>query len=187
MSGRQQAEPQQQPTQLNDDLASGPATMPDVRVIWTLRHHGWAFCSVSDDNTSAEVVVSYVTDGPEQLLRAVARLVLYETDTQAEFEAEPIVYRWFFHRHGNTVDIRLVEAADARTPEHDGNLIWHSQRSTTTLARTVIRAFDTVAADVGEIDYQTQWGRAFPRHELEALRTAWRTTTQSPRPSTKRS
>jgi hypothetical protein len=150
--------------------------MPGVRVMWTLRDHGWAFCSVSDDHTSAEAVVSYVTDGPEQLLRAVARIVLYETDTQAEFEAEPTVYRWFFHRHGNTIDVRLVEAADTRTAEHAGDLTWHSRQSITTLARAVIRAFDTVAADVGEIDYQTQWGRPFPRHELEGLRAAWRTT-----------
>lgn len=157
--------------------------MRGVRVIWTLRHHGWAFCSVSDDHTSAEAVVSYVTDGPEQLLSAVSRIVLYETDTQAEFEAEPTVYRWFFQRHGDTVDIRLVEAADSRTPEHAGNLIWHSRQPITTLAWTVIRAFDAVAADLGEVDYQTQWGRPFPRHELEALRAAWRTTTQRPRPS----
>jgi hypothetical protein len=61
--------------------------MPDVRLIWTLRYHGWAFCSVMDDDASAEAVASQVTDGPEQLLRAVARVVLYETDTQAEFEA----------------------------------------------------------------------------------------------------
>jgi hypothetical protein len=128
--------------------------MPDLQFIWTLRYHGWAFCSVMDDDASAEVVVSYVTDGPEQLLRAVARVVLYEIDTQAEFEAEPTVYRWFFHRHGNTVAIRLVQAVNSKTPEHAGNLIWHSRQPTTTLARTVIRAFDTVAADLGEANYQ---------------------------------
>ena len=152
--------------------------MPNVRVIWTLRHHGWALCSVSDDHASAEAVVSYVTDGPEQLLRAVARVVLYETDTQAEFEAEPTVYRWFFHRHGYMVDVRLVEGANSRTPAHAGNLIWYSRQPTTTLARAVIRAFDIIAADLGEIEYENQWGRQFPRDELEALRAAFRTTTQ---------
>jgi hypothetical protein len=133
-----------------------------------------------DDHASAQAVASYVTDGPEQLLQAVARVLLYETDTQAEFEAEPTVYRWFFHRHGTTVAIRLVEAADSNTPEQAGTLIWRSQQPTTMLARAVIRAFDTVAHDLGEVGYQTQWGRPFPRHELEALRSAWRTTTERP-------
>ncbi|WP_216216903.1 hypothetical protein [Amycolatopsis aidingensis] len=137
-----------------------------------------------DEHTSAEAVASYVTGGPEQLLRAVARIILYETDTRAEFEAEPTVYRWFFHRRANTVAIRLVQAADSETPEHAGRLIWQSQQPTTALARAVIRAFDTVVDDLGEVGYQTQWGRPFPRHELEALRAAWRTTVQpSPRPS----
>lgn len=151
----------------------------DVRLVWTLGHHGWAFCSVTDDHTSAEAVASYVTDGPEQLLRAVARILLYETDTQAEFEAEPTVYRWFFHRDGTMVTIRLVEAADSKAPEQAGTPIWRSRQPTTTLARAVIRAFDTVAHDLGEVGYQTQWGRPFPRHELEVLRSASRTPLSS--------
>lgn len=108
--------------------------MAGMRLIWTVRQHGWAICSVSDDHADAEAVASYVTDGPEQLLRAVAGVLLHETDTRAEFAAEPTVYRWFFHRDGAT------------------------------------------ATDLGEAGYQTRWGRPFPRHELEALRAAWRST-----------
>ncbi|MGB3442538.1 MAG: hypothetical protein WBA97_27670 [Actinophytocola sp.] len=137
-----------------------------------------------DDHASADAVASFVTDGPEQLLQAVARVLLYETDTQAEFEAEPTVYRWFFHRDGTAVAIRLVEAVNSNAPEQAGTVIWRSQQPTTTLARAVIRAFDNVAHALGEDGYETQWGRPFPRHELEALRSAWRTSTARPaRPS----
>lgn len=114
--------------------------MPDVRLTWTIKHHGWALCSVKDEHTSAEAFASYVTDGPEQL----------------------------------TIAIRLVEAAGWRTPEHEGSLLWQSEQPTTALARTVLRAFDTVANDLGEAGYRTLWGCPFPRHELEVLRTAWR-------------
>lgn len=144
-------------------LRSRSCDNADVRLVWTLGHHGWAFCSVTDDHTSAEAVASYVTDGPEQLLRAV----------------EPTVYRWFFHRDGTMVTIRLVEAADSKAPEQAGTPIWRSRQPTTTLARAVIRAFDTVAHDLGEVGYQTQWGRPFPRHELEVLRSASRTPLSS--------
>ncbi|GAB3146524.1 hypothetical protein GCM10027258_38350 [Amycolatopsis stemonae] len=152
--------------------------MPDVRLTWTIKHHGWALCTVEDEHTSAEAFASYVTDGPEQLLRAVAGIILHETRTKAEFEAEPTVYRWSFHRRVSTVSIRLVEAADWKTPEHEGRLLWQSEQSTTRLARTVLRAFDTVAHDLGEDGYRTSWGRPFPRHELEGLRRAWRGTVQ---------
>jgi hypothetical protein len=79
-----------------------------------------------------------------------------------------------------TVAIRLVEAPDSRTPENTGTVIWSSRQPITTLARTLVRAFDTVATEHGEAGYQTLWGRPFPRHELEALRAAWRTTTHPP-------
>lgn len=137
-----------------------------------------------DEHARAEAVASYVTDAPEQLLRAVAAVTLYETDTKAEFEAEPTVYRWFFHRRADTVAVRLVQSADSRTPEEAGSLLWQSRQPTTVLAKTVLRAFDSVDHDVGEASYRTQWGRPFPRRELEALRAAWRTTVQlAPRPS----
>ncbi|MEV6875242.1 hypothetical protein [Amycolatopsis sp. NPDC051128] len=155
-----------------------------MRLTWTIKHHGWALCSVEDEQTSAEAFASYVTDGPEQLLRAVARIILHETHTKAEFEAEPTVYRWFFHRRADTVTVRLVEAAEWKTPEHEGSLLWQSEQPTITLARTVLRAFDTVADDLGEACYQTRWGRPFPRHELEGLRAAWcRAVQPSPGPT----
>ncbi|WP_409187001.1 hypothetical protein F9C11_29685 [Amycolatopsis sp. VS8301801F10] len=94
----------------------------------TATRHGWAFCSVTDEQTTAEAVTSYVTGGPEQLLEAITRITLFETDAQTEFEAEPDVYRWFFHRRLNAVAIRLVHAVDLTAPQHAGTLIWHSQR-----------------------------------------------------------
>jgi hypothetical protein len=136
-----------------------------MRLTWSVQEHGWAICSVADDHTEAEVTASYIGDAPEQLLRAVAGVARYDTTTQAEFEAEPTVYQWFFHREADTVTIRLVEVP--------GNtVLWRSRQPVKTLARTVVRAFDTVAHTLGEPDYETRWRRPFPRHELEALRRA---------------
>ncbi|PIM74261.1 hypothetical protein CTU88_00560 [Streptomyces sp. JV178] len=41
-------------------------------------------------------------------------------------------------------------------------------------ARSAIRAFDRIDHEQGEEAYGPQWGRPFPRTELEALRTAMR-------------
>jgi hypothetical protein len=129
---------------------------------------------VADAYRQAEAIASYVTDGPEQLLTAVANIARHETSTRAEFEAEPTVYRWFFLREHTDVGIRLVEAADHSAPDDAGTLIWTGHHTVDTLARAVVRAFDTVLADLGEETYEAQWGRPFPHLELAALRRAWR-------------
>jgi hypothetical protein len=52
-----------------------------LSITWTLHSHGWAFVKVADEDGGADVVASYVTDGPEQFLSAIARLVLGDKDT----------------------------------------------------------------------------------------------------------
>ncbi|MEV5271061.1 hypothetical protein ACIG5C_20490 [Streptomyces werraensis] len=148
--------------------------MSSLTITWTPHYHGWALVKVVDDHGEAEAIASYVTDAPEQFLYAVARLVLGDENTQAELEGEPQVYRWFFHRDRAVVDVRLVLADDARVPDSSGAVLWSGRHTVMALARSVVRAFDRIDYEQGEESYETQWGRPFPRIELEALRTAMR-------------
>jgi hypothetical protein len=147
--------------------------MAGITLTWALEHHGWALCVVADEHAEAEAIVSYVTGGPEQLLNAVARLVHGADETRAEFEAEPDVYRWIFRRTGGEATIRLLHVPDHALPYEAGETIWSSRQPVDTLARVVIRAFDAVATAHGEAGYEAAWGRAFPRFDLDALRSAW--------------
>jgi hypothetical protein len=139
-------------------------------------HRGWAACTVADEQASVEMHASRVRAGPEELLAAVARLVLGDTDARAELEAEPATYRWIFHRAGDDVGIQILELPGFRHPDRDGTQIWASRQLLSTLARALIRAFDEVAWKLGDDGYQETWGEPFPHTELEALRTAWRKT-----------
>lgn len=58
--------------------------MRSLTITWTPRHHGWAVVKVSDDQGEAEMSASRISDGPEQFLYAVARLVLGDQDSRAE-------------------------------------------------------------------------------------------------------
>lgn len=145
-----------------------------MSLTWTLHHHGWAVCLVADQQAEVEAIASYVTGGPEQLLTAVANVVNGATAARAEFEAEPVVYRWIFQRNGSDVEIRLLEVPSNRLPDRAGTVIWASSQSIDTLARVVVRAFDAVVTRYGEDGYEMTWGRPFPSSELKALRTAWR-------------
>lgn len=129
--------------------------MGSLAITWTLHSHGWAYVKVADDQGQAEVIASYVTDGPEQFLYAVARLMLGDEDTRAS--------------------IRLVRADDGRMPDTSGTLLWSGLHTVTALARSTVRAFDRIVHELGEESYEDQWGRPFPRAELEALRIAMRT------------
>ncbi|MEU2111886.1 hypothetical protein [Streptomyces sp. NPDC019507] len=148
--------------------------MRSLAITWTLWSHGWAFVKVADDQGEAEVLASYVTDGPEQFLYAMARLALGDEEAHAELEGEPQVYRWFFRRDGAEVDIRLVVADDAGASASSGIVLWSGRHTITALARSAVRAFDRITHELGEETYAAQWGRPFPRNELEALRTAMR-------------
>ncbi|MEU1418077.1 hypothetical protein [Streptomyces sp. NPDC005731] len=148
--------------------------MRSLAITWTLWNHGWAFVNVADDQGEAEIIASYVTGGPEQFLYAISRLVRGDRETRAELEGEPQVYRWFFRRDGSEADIRLVVADDYRAQDSSGTVLWSSRHTIAALARSAVRAFDQITHELGEEAFEAQWGRPFPRTELEDLRAAMR-------------
>ncbi|MEW2373885.1 hypothetical protein AB0940_31670 [Streptomyces sp. NPDC006656] len=115
-----------------------------------------------------------------RLLTAIARLISGEAETHAQFEAEPTAFRWIFYRAGNDVWIRLLQLSDGAAHDNAGTEIWSTQQSVGTVARAVIRCFDEVAKKYGESGYRGRWGEHFPRTELEALRSLWRTHRSDP-------
>ncbi|MEU1539439.1 hypothetical protein ABZ461_15175 [Actinacidiphila glaucinigra] len=144
-----------------------------MRVSWTLNGRGWANCVVEDQQAKVELTASHITNAPEEFLTAVARLVSGETDTRAQFEAEPTAFRWIFSRQGNDVWIRLLELRRGSDHDSKGAEIWSSRLHVESLARAVIRCFDEVAWIYDESGYRGTWGERFPRSELEALRCLW--------------
>lgn len=148
--------------------------MAAMSVTWNLNGNGWADIVVADQQAEAQITASYITTAPEDLLTAVARLILSEHETRAQFEAEPTAFRWIFHREGNDVWIQLLELSDGRKHDNAGTEIWSSWQTVDTVARAVVRCFDDVAHKYGESGYHGKWNEHFPRSELEALRAAWR-------------
>ncbi|MGQ4432401.1 MULTISPECIES: hypothetical protein [unclassified Streptomyces] len=58
-----------------------------IRITWVLGTHGWAHRTLEDDHAQVELIASYISHAPEELLTAVARLVAGETETRAQSEA----------------------------------------------------------------------------------------------------
>ncbi|MEU5882862.1 hypothetical protein [Spirillospora sp. NPDC047279] len=114
-----------------------------MSLAWSLLPGG-AQWTAADDQTTVQATASYLRAGPEDLLTAVARLVLGESETRADFEDEPITYRWIFRRTGDDVHIRVLELADYKEPDLTGTELWSSRQTVDSLARGVIRGFDEV-------------------------------------------
>ncbi|MFE7245317.1 hypothetical protein [Streptomyces sp. NPDC057580] len=144
-----------------------------VRITWTLGAHGWADCTVEDQQAKAELTASYISSAPEDFLTAVAQLVAGEAENRAQFEAEPTAYRWIFYREGEDVWVRMLELRHGSGHDNKGTEIWSAQLPIDALVRAVIRCFDEVVRSYGESGYHSKWGEHFPRTELEALRRLW--------------
>ncbi|MEU1446994.1 hypothetical protein [Streptomyces mirabilis] len=144
--------------------------MGSLTITWTLRHQGWAYCAVRDDQGEAVAIASDITGGPEQLLRALVALLRGADEAQAEFEAEPQVFRWFFRQVESKAHIRLVLADDHEAPADAGTLLWEGRHPITAFAQAAVSAFDHVADELGDEEYASQWGRPLPRPDLDTLR-----------------
>ncbi|MET7363590.1 hypothetical protein ABZS76_34820 [Streptomyces sp. NPDC005562] len=144
-----------------------------MRITWTLTRSGWADCTLEDHQAKTGLTASYITSAPEEFLTAVALLVAGETQTRAQFEAEPTAYRWIFYRQGVATWIRVLELRHGNDHDNKGTEIWSSQPGIDQVARAVIRCFDEVARTYGESGCRGKWGEHFPRTELEALRRLW--------------
>ncbi|MGI5506128.1 hypothetical protein [Lentzea sp. CA-135723] len=140
--------------------------MADLTMTWSV-HAGWADVRLADHAAEVTISASYVTAAPEHLLGAVTRLLRGDAEAGAEFEAEPTVYRWHLRRDGGVAYLRITEHPGHRRP---GTEVWSTRQPLDVLARTLVRCFDALAP----AEYEREWRRPFPHHELAGLRTAWR-------------
>jgi hypothetical protein len=82
-----------------------------------------------------DLVASYITAAPEDLLNAVARVVADATESRAQFEAEPTAFRWIFYREGEDVWVRILGPRGGSYHESKGTEIWSCQLSVATPSR----------------------------------------------------
>ncbi|MFI1580415.1 hypothetical protein [Embleya sp. NPDC020630] len=138
---------------------------------WTLSGAGWADCVVADADAEAQMLVSYISPAPEELIGAVTRLALGESgDHKVKFEAEPNGFLWHLSPDGDAVEIRVVESPDTSRRSRPGTVSWEARHPIEAPARCVPRGLDRVHADRGEDGWYADWRRPFPRRELEQLR-----------------
>ncbi len=74
---------------VSDDVGHVPKSQLALGLLDRLAGSGGADCTLEDRQARVELTASHITNAPEELLTAVAQLVAGETETRAQFEAEP--------------------------------------------------------------------------------------------------
>ena len=91
-----------------------------LRLEWIVST-GWADCLIADRDAEVSIEASYISEAPEELLIAVARVLTSESEAQVEFAGEPAGYRWILHREGDDISrwpqVNLSGQPTAGAPE----------------------------------------------------------------------
>jgi hypothetical protein len=133
---------------------------------------GWSRATVADQDQTAHLTASYLSDALGDLTRATLALVRGARQATISWEEEPGEYRWLLTRTGGDLAIRILwfDDADTQQPDEAGRVVFATTCILTTFATALARQLQQLLDDLGVDGYKRQWVRHdFPLSELEAL------------------
>jgi hypothetical protein len=98
------------------DEGDEDAELAPITFRFEYRRHGWAEASISDGETTYEMVPSCVPNDPLfDLVRALVEVLRYGGQAQCDWSYEPAADRWILHRDGVTLTITIPGVRDGFT------------------------------------------------------------------------
>ena len=138
---------------------------------------GWSETHVADEDNTAVVTASYLSDALGGLLYAVALATEGQPNVRCSFEEEPGEYRWVFDRSVSQVVLRILAFDDLwnHEPDDAGTLVFETSQPVLRIARAVASGAQRLLDETRDDGYLSQWIRhPFPNVALMRLRTAIR-------------
>ena len=148
--------------------------MRQFEFTYKLLGSGWADARVFADGCGNQMIISYLTDAPGDMVRAVIALFKMPEGGQVQFswEDEPGEYRWTIERHGDTVAVKIVESQQnySKLADDPWPLFFQTECSLLRLATQVRGQMQQIVNEYGLDRYRGQWSTyPFPIDELEQL------------------
>lgn len=139
---------------------------------YELRGTGWAYLTVTNDDVSHRMEISYIGPDLTDLVWETAKLLAGTSAATIEFMTEPGEHLWTIERHDDFVDLRIeseVEVLlDAEKDEwRDDTWSLATRLPLNDFAAAVLNAFDKMLAAHGTEGYEKRWCR-----EISGLRSA---------------
>ncbi|HEY2092705.1 MAG TPA: hypothetical protein VGJ81_12505 [Thermoanaerobaculia bacterium] len=136
------------------------------RIDYELRGTGWAYLTVTHDDVTRRMEVSYIGPDILDLVWRTAQLLDGMPLITVEFETEPGEHLWTMRREGEAVHLTIESSvshmidAEADTWEDEA---WSLTATVplTVLAQAVLAAFDTVMDTIGVAGYEKHWVHPF--------------------------
>jgi hypothetical protein len=134
---------------------------------------GWSEARIADDETTATITASYLSDALGDLLAAVGLLLEGAAGARCSWDEEPGEYRWIFVRDEESVHLRVLGFAELWGGESDdrGATVFETRQPLTTLAAAIADGAAAVLAEHGLAGYVARWAEApFPSSRLTMIR-----------------
>lgn len=137
---------------------------PVFSIAYELQGTGWAYLTVTSDDVSRRMELSYIGPDITDLVWQTSKLLAGAPSATIEFMTEPGEHLWTLERHDDFVDLRIdSEVEILLDAEHDE---WRDDTwSLATrlplhdFAAAVLNAFDRMVATHGADGYRKQWCR----------------------------
>jgi hypothetical protein len=142
------------------------------RIDYAMWGTGWANLTVTNDEVSRQMEISYIGPDITDLAWQTATIVGGADVATIEFQTEPGEHVWTLHRRGDMLDLRIesdvstlldIDADEWR----DDVWTFEATLPLRDFALAVLTAFDHVLMTVGPEGYRTKWLR-----EISGLESA---------------
>jgi hypothetical protein len=140
------------------------------RIRLSFEGHGWLDVRIHVDSIERRMHASYIRDTPLQMIEAANLFLKGIPEASFSFEEEPGEWRWLLVRDGDSLSIRVIYFTDARRPsKRAGEEILRADVPAHTFARALKLAIDELTKDIGDEEYEKEWGRRFPCEAYDRL------------------
>jgi hypothetical protein len=148
--------------------------MRQFELTYKLIGSGWADARVFADGCGVSMIISYLSDAPGDMMRAVIALFNQPDGGRVQFswEDEPGEYRWIIDRIGDTVTLTIIKFDDcfSRQDDHKGELLIETECTLVRLATQVRGQLRQIYNEHGLEGYREKWRtHSFPLDELNLL------------------
>lgn len=140
-----------------------------------LTGRGWIDATLLDENDNSETITaSYLSDGPYDLIIALALICEGINETMCLWNDEPRAYQWNFKRIDNILKIKIFQSEQTfKTPNIEkDNIVFSSQENLSRFVNRVLREFNLIKTEYTTEGYKNLWGYEFPLQALNRLNIA---------------
>lgn len=145
-----------------------------MKIVYTLDEAGWASATVTEGDQRREMIISYLTNAPLDMINAAIAILEGARSVQFSFDEEPSEHRWIIEAQetSQAIVVRVLWFEDAWSglPNQAGAEVFRCCTTRRAFAEAIREALRELLRKHGMKDYMRRWVNArFPIKEFKQL------------------